>query len=139
MLTNSFNCPCSFLTSASLVKGYNRVELLKSMFLNKGTIFQIQTNTANLIAVDGTDDSLMSDYILIANTLIKINTEDNWRFYMNAIIDQPYYINYFNYSFNYPLLRNNSFGVYSISSKFVNSTLNLSRVFTVTDCKSFKP
>lgn len=103
------------------------VRVLKGHFLN------IYTTIANVLAIDKTDDSIIQDYQL--DTTFYKSLRKYARIYANALIDTKYYVTFINVSRTYPTLTNDTFGVYSLNAKFLNSNVSLNRSFNVTNGK----
>lgn len=123
--------------SKTLVRSYNRIDLTEPAEVKKGQIVFIYTDVPNLLAIDAFDNSLISDYLTYAGVSTKLKYTQNWRFYLNVLIKDYFYLNYLNISRTYPNLRNQVYGVYNITTQFVNSNVKLNRYFNVTNGKYF--
>lgn len=97
----------------------------------------LYTYTANLFAVDTTDDSIISDYYYSGTEGAKINLTTNWRFYINALIDTKYYKKFINISKTHSALKSGTFGVYNLTASFENSSVSITRSYNVTTSNFF--
>lgn len=116
-----------FTKNATLVKGYNLIVLDEPISIAKGSIIIID-NPEKTVAVDSTDQSIVSDYLINGN---RLKSSSNSRFYINAKIDVGYFLNQIKVSASFTDL-----GIYSISSSISLTSVNASTFFHVSNCKS---
>ena len=95
----------------------------------------IGVNQSNALAVNTESYLEMSDYFFDKTTIFKINKFRNWGFFVKANIDQDFYEETLYLNMRHPELKNDLFGVYSISATFIKSNKSLTRFYNVTNCK----
>ncbi|CAF1110527.1 unnamed protein product, partial [Brachionus calyciflorus] len=138
LLINSPNVPSYNEThkfSYILSQGYNKISLDYSINIKKGQMVMIWTNMPNLLAVDITNDLLYSDYYLNNSKLYKLHVVNNWRFYLNCLIDQKYYLSYMDFSKVFDLDWNLEVKEYFINVRFNQSTESINRSFYLSNLK----
>lgn len=92
----------------------------------------IYTLYPNLLAIDTSDESLISDYKIVAPKFIKLNLNKNWRFMVNILVNTKFSLNFFSYSRRIASLRNDTFEVNSLSASFLSSSVSLTRYYNIT-------
>ncbi|CAF1062329.1 unnamed protein product, partial [Brachionus calyciflorus] len=119
------------LITETLVKGYNRI-LYSPRSIKKGDILMI-IDSNNILAVNDTNDfTIMGDFYINGTISKKLNRSENWRFYVNLLIDTKFFISCFSVGKSYFNIKNENFGVYSIEASFLNTSVQLEREFTIT-------
>ncbi|CAF0983692.1 unnamed protein product, partial [Brachionus calyciflorus] len=92
----------------------------------------------NLLAVDTSNDLLYSDYYLNNSKLYKLHVIYNWRFYLNCLVDQKYYLSYLDFSKVFNLDGNLDVKEYFINARFTQSNESLNRSFIISNLKHEK-
>ncbi|RNA44723.1 Location of vulva defective 1 [Brachionus plicatilis] len=118
----------NFITSF----GYNRHILSTERKVNKGQMVVIWVDFP--IAIDTTNDYLNSDY-LVSSQAIKINNKYNWRFYINALIKNYYYVNYFYFNQSFEPKNSDNVNTYDVAATFIDSNITVTKSINVTNVK----
>ncbi|RNA34314.1 hypothetical protein BpHYR1_042874 [Brachionus plicatilis] len=121
------------LGSRTAQNGYNKIIFPTPVRAKKGQILMIHISVADMLAIDSSEDIIQSDYFVSESKIKKLNGNSNWRFFVNALIDTKYYKKIIQVSRAFPTLTNQSFGIYSITARFENSTITRTRFFNVTN------
>lgn len=114
-------------------QGYNVFNLTTPILVRKGSIIGIYHKDLTLAL--HTDNAMFSDFYRSGNTLFKINKLNNYRFLLNAIIDQTYYFGYTTRTLTYSSLNNENLGIYNMSAQFDGNERVWNRFYNVTNCK----
>lgn len=86
-----------------------------------------------VLAVNVTNDfTVMFDYYVDSNSIYPAYYR---RFFLNVLIMEKYFFNYFMVSKKYFLLKNDTYGSYTFEAKISNTTTQLLRIFNVTKCE----
>lgn len=101
--------------------------------IKKGSILRIVHN--NTIAIDRKNPSLFSDYILSITKLSKLNVSSNNRFYINVLIDTNYLLMYIDSFISINTLVNETSNKFNLTAKFIDTDIELDRIFSITECK----
>ena len=120
------------ITTGFYNQGYNIFNLTTPILVRKGSIIGILHK--NLTLALHTDNAMFSDYYFSGSSLFKINKLNNYRFLLNALIDQTYYFGYTTNTLTYSNLKNENFGVYNMSAQFDGNGRIWNRFYNVTNC-----
>ncbi|CAF0899284.1 unnamed protein product, partial [Brachionus calyciflorus] len=113
------------------VYGYNIYYLKTPIKILKGQMLAIKFNFP--VAIDTSNDYLMSDYRMTCGQFLKLNVKYNWRIYFNWVIEQKYYLNYFYFAKTYNLGRNSIFGVYNVTASFLNANTSVTKTVNISN------
>lgn len=114
--------------SKTLTTGYNKILFSSTYSVNKGEMLYLYVSNANLIAVDESDDTIISDYEIDSGKITKLDISKNSRFYVTALIDVSYYMIVYDFTRVYT-----SPGVYNITCDFMHSNVTLNRYFGISN------
>lgn len=85
------------------------------------------------ISLDTSGNSMYSDYFISGTTLTRLNSYENWRFKLRAIIEQPYYENLLEIPVRY-----GSFGRFNLTAKISDISSNeITRTVLINNGKIF--
>lgn len=118
-----------------MVKGYNRIILDERVEVKKGQMICVDAGISELIAIDYSDISIISDYYIGTGKSYRMKKAGNTRFYINVLTEDKFYLSYINITRFYSSLKSQTFGVYSLSANFSNSSVSLRRYYNVTNGK----
>jgi hypothetical protein len=104
--------------------------LNQSALVKKGYFLQLTQITAK-IAIDTTGNASSSDLQWSTNIWSKLNSNSNWRFYLDTLNNFTSYQNTINVVYPYSTI-----GLYTISLTFASSGQVFQQTVNVTDCKS---
>lgn len=113
--------------------GHNKIVLNNSISINKGDMALVYIGIANLLIIDTQDELLYPDYFISSSKLTKLHPLYNWRFYFNCLIEQKYYLSYFDYSMMFYLDEQIHYEIFNFTVNFNNSNYQLNRYFNVTN------
>lgn len=118
----------TFIASGTFDSGYRTLMLNNSISIKKGTFIGLQFNLGTLAVDMNLDNSLFSDYFITGSSLVRINKNNNFRFYVNALTDTEYFINYvkFNKNFSDLFIEGNTLYIENINVSFLYSNTALS-------------
>lgn len=92
-------------------------------------IYQEASSNSTSVAIDTLGESPYSDMIWSANNIYEINTNINWRFYINPLTNFTLYENSFTLVHSYDFI-----GLYNITLNFMSSNKILVQTINITDC-----
>lgn len=90
------------------------------------------TQNTSRIAIDTTGSATNSDFVYQSPIWTKLNTANNWRFYLNPLTNISIYQTTFSLTKTYK-----SIGVYNLVITFNSSNQTFQQTVNITDCKSF--
>lgn len=118
-----------------LQKGFNKLDLGYSIKIPKGSLILIETFEENLLTIDTSNNFLYSDYFVNQSELIRLDVKQNWRFYFSCVIDEQFYLNYFDFSQIYSMNASLNFKQFSLIVKLNENDLTLERKFFISNSK----
>lgn len=117
----------TFLQTFSISFGHNKLILTTPINVKKGQMVGIWFNSP--IAIDTTNNFLNSDY---NSEYLRLNYRFNWRFYVNALIKDYYFINYFYFNQSFGLEHSAIKQTQNITAKYLTSNFSVARRFDIT-------
>ena len=112
-----------------LTNGYNLLYLNQSALVKKGYFLQLIQITGK-VAIDTNGNASVSDLQWSTNIWSNLNSNSNWRFYLDTIDNFSSYQNTINVVYPYQ-----SIGLYTISLTFASSGQVFQQTVNITDCK----
>ncbi|RNA23113.1 hypothetical protein BpHYR1_038270 [Brachionus plicatilis] len=121
-------------------KGFNRILLPKAIWIEKKKFIGLHSKNPIAIPIDDLAQSIISDYYLNKNHILKIDLKNNFRFCFRALIDQEFYSTTISYFQNFEFFNTQqTFELNSqISSKnfFFTKKINIQKFFNqIVYCK----
>ena len=122
----------------NIVKGYNKLAI--NYACKKGYLFSLFYSGSGRVALNAdiqTNKFSYSDmyWVWMTNQTYRFNLTENWRFYINALIDTSYYMNSITLKSTYPAGLNSIKG--NASAIFLNTGSTFTRNFSVTNSLYF--
>lgn len=117
-----------------LAQGYNKILFDEPYKVPKGAMIFISQKGAYTarITIDPTRTLLNTDYLVdISNNLIALNSQKNYAFNFNCLINVDLYISHLTFQHTYPAI-----GYYNMTVAYVSSSVNMTRLVGIFSCKS---
>ena len=121
------------LGNGTFSQGLNRFQFSQPVLVTRGCLIGI-THYQNTLAVETNDPFTISDYFIRGSTSFKINSTQNWRFYLRAIQNNSYYSMRVKRSFTASGISGNSFQIYNINASLLVSSTSIKRDYNITNC-----
>lgn len=99
--------------------------------MSKGQFILLTQNTSK-IAIDTSGSGAYSDFVFQTPIWTKLNTANNWRFYLNPLTNISNYQTTFSLTKAYK-----SIGVYNLVITFNSSNQTFQQTVNITDCMIF--
>lgn len=113
-------------------KGLNKVLLSKTVLVEKTKFIGLYSKNPISLVVDDSAQSLISDYYLDKNFILKIDLKNNFRFCFRALIEQKYYTSIFSHFENFEHFKN--LKTYKIRAEIEEKNFLLNKQIDVEKC-----
>ena len=126
--------PSSFVNktyswSFLIASGYNSLTLPQRVLVSKGSLIQVIENSGKLAIDQSNTKAVYSDLVLSKGVWLNLNSNFNYRFYLNPLTNFKVNRYYFNIVYTY-----SSLGLYNLRIQFMNSDVSYQQTINITEC-----